>query len=70
MSNPNFLHFKKSCKDWSFFENAGGSYVPQSVITELTNFMVSTKVQPYAEYSMSKLAGKKMDRLWIYLQND
>ena len=53
---------EETCKDWSFFENAGGSYVPQSVITELTNFMVSTKVQPYAEYSMSKLAGKKMDR--------
>ena len=21
-----------TCKDWSFFENAGGSYVPQTVI--------------------------------------
>ena len=25
------------------------------------NFMISTKVQPYAEYSMSKIAGEKMD---------
>ena len=49
-------------KDWSFFENAGGSYVPQNVIDKLTEFMTSTKVQPYAEYPMSKLAGENMDK--------
>ena len=49
------------CKDWSFFENAGGSYVPKQVIDRLNNFMISTKVQPYAEYPMSKIAGKNMD---------
>ena len=49
------------CKDWSFFENAGGSYVPQQVIDKLNEFMISTKVQPYAEYPMSKNAGENMD---------
>ena len=49
-------------KDWSFFENAGGSYVPKNVIDKLTEFMTSTKVQPYAEYPMSKIAGKNMDK--------
>ncbi len=49
-------------KDWSFFENAGGSYVPKKVIDKLTEFMISTKVQPYAEYSMSKKAGENMDK--------
>ncbi|MDC3206769.1 aminotransferase class V-fold PLP-dependent enzyme, partial [Pelagibacteraceae bacterium] len=49
-------------KDWSFFENAGGSYVPKNVITKLNEFMVSTKVQPYAEYPMSKIAGQNMDK--------
>jgi len=49
-------------KDWSFFENAGGSYVPKNVIDKLTYFMTSTKVQPYAEYPMSKIAGENMDR--------
>ncbi len=48
-------------KDWSFFENAGGSYVPKNVIDKLTGFMTSTKVQPYAEYPMSKIAGENMD---------
>ena len=49
-------------KDWSFFENAGGSYVPKNVIDKLIEFMTSTKVQPYAEYPMSKIAGENMDR--------
>ena len=49
------------CKDWSFFENAGGSYVPKQVIERLSNFMISTKVQPYAKYPMSKIAGDNMD---------
>ena len=57
-----FPAFKDSiCKDWSFFENAGGSYVPQQVINKLNEFMISTKVQPYADYSMSKIAGENMD---------
>ncbi len=58
-----FPSFKDSiAKNWSFFENAGGSYVPNYVIKELNSFMLSSKVQPYAEYEMSKMAGKKMDQ--------
>ncbi|MDC3131553.1 aminotransferase class V-fold PLP-dependent enzyme [Pelagibacteraceae bacterium] len=53
-------------KNWSFFENAGGSYVPKNVIDKLNNFMTSTKVQPYAEYSMSKIAGENMDKATKY----
>ena len=49
-------------KDWSFFENAGGSYVPKNVIEKLTEFMTATKVQPYADYPMSKIAGDNMDK--------
>ncbi len=48
-------------KDWIFCENAGGSYVPENVINRLNKFMTSTKVQPYAEYAMSKIAGEQMD---------
>ena len=50
------------CKDWSFFENAGGSYVPETVIQRLNKFMTSSKVQPYADYPMSKIAGNQMDQ--------
>ena len=45
-----------------FAENAGGSYVPRTVIDRLTHFMKSTKVQPYAEFDMSKMAGENMDK--------
>ena len=47
---------------WSFFENAGGSYVPQKVVDHLNNFMIGTKVQPYASFDMSKIAGEQMDK--------
>ena len=47
---------------WSFFENAGGSYVPHNVIKHLNNFMTSTKVQPYAEFDTSAIAGNNMDK--------
>ena len=50
------------CSKWSFFENAGGSYVPHNVISHLKNFMTSTKVQPYAEFDTSAIAGKNMDK--------
>ena len=47
---------------WSFFENAGGSYVPNKVIERLNHFMTSTKVQPYAEFDTSAIAGDNMDQ--------
>jgi len=47
---------------WSFFENAGGSYVPSNVIERLNHFMTSTKVQPYAEFDTSAIAGENMDK--------
>ena len=47
---------------WTFFENAGGSYVPHNVITHLNKFMTSTKVQPYAEFETSNIAGNNMDK--------
>ena len=47
---------------WTFMENAGGSYVPHNVINHLNNFMTSTKVQPYADFDMSKIAGQNMDK--------
>ena len=47
---------------WSFFENAGGSYVPHNVINHLNDFMTSTKVQPYAEFDTSIIAGNNMDK--------
>jgi len=48
-------------RDWIFFENAGGSYVPQTVIDRLSRVFVAHKVQPYAAYALSQTAGEEMD---------
>ncbi len=45
----------------AFFENAGGSYTCQPVINRLTRFYTERKVQPYAPYEASTLAGAEMD---------
>ncbi len=45
----------------AFFENAGGSYTCKHVIDRLTRFYTERKVQPYAPYVASTLAGEEMD---------
>ena len=51
---------KNTC-NWSFFENAGGSYIPSSVLDRLNDFFVYHKVQPYGSYELSEKAGIAMD---------
>lgn len=46
---------------WAFFENAGGSYAPQSVSSWLYRFFTEYKVQPYGFSDMSIRAGEEMD---------
>lgn len=45
----------------AFFENAGGSYTCKPVIDRLTRYYYERKVQPYAPYPASQLAGAEMD---------
>jgi selenocysteine lyase/cysteine desulfurase len=45
----------------AFFENAGGSYTCQQVVDRLTRYYTERKVQPYAPYEASGLAGEEMD---------
>jgi len=53
--------FPQPCWEWSFFENAGGSYVPQSVIDRLTAYMSETQVQPGGNYPLAAKAQSRMD---------
>ncbi|MBD3765104.1 MAG: aminotransferase class V-fold PLP-dependent enzyme [Rhodobacterales bacterium] len=46
---------------WAFFENAGGSYPCRPVVDRLERFYRHRKVQPYAPYPASELAGAEMD---------
>lgn len=50
-----------SLEGQAFFENAGGSYTCGPVIDRLTRFYHQRKVQPYAPYRASELAGAEMD---------
>jgi selenocysteine lyase/cysteine desulfurase len=45
----------------AFFENAGGSYTCRHVVDRLTRYYTERKVQPYAPYEASRLAGEEMD---------
>ncbi len=45
----------------AFFENAGGSYACRQVIDRLDRYYRERKVQPYAPYTASQLAGEEMD---------
>ncbi len=47
--------------EWAFFENAGGSYVPEPVIERLDRFFRCYKVQPYGPFESSIVAGEAMD---------
>lgn len=53
--------FPTTCWDWAFFENAGGSFVPKSVIARLTAYMTECQVQPGAPFPSSTLAQQRMD---------
>lgn len=50
-----------SLQGQAFFENAGGSYTARPVIERPMRFYTQRKVQPYAPYEASRLAGAEMD---------
>jgi len=53
--------FPATCWDWSFFDNAGGSFVPESVIGRLTAYMRECQVQPGGPFGPGKDAQERMD---------
>ena len=56
---PAFKH--PLSKDWSFFENAGGSYVPQNVIDKLNEFKY--KVNQYKSNMINIKKVRKAEKL-------
>ena len=50
-----------SLDGYSFFENAGGSYMCQHVINRFNRYFEERKVQPYYAFEASKVAGEEMD---------
>jgi len=62
--DPDFTRglYPARCWEWAFFENAGGSFVPESVIRRVTDYMTETQVQPGAGYGPSAEAAERMAR--------
>ncbi len=56
---PSFQH--PEIGKWIFMENAGGTYVPKAIIDRLNKFMIESKVQPYGQYFMSKMATEAIE---------
>ncbi len=56
-----------SLQGQAFFENAGGSYTCGPVIDRLERYYRQRKVQPYAPYEASRLAGEEMDEARVRL---
>jgi cysteine desulfurase family protein (TIGR01976 family) len=52
--------FPDTVWEWAFFENAGGSFVPTSVVERLNAYMIESHVQPHASYAPSALAARRM----------
>ncbi len=47
--------------EWSFFENAGGVYVPRSVIERITAYMTECQVQPGSNFPLAAKAQERMN---------
>ncbi|MDP2782527.1 aminotransferase class V-fold PLP-dependent enzyme [Devosia sp.] len=50
-----------SLQGHAFFENAGGAYTANAVLTRLDHYYRATKLQPYGVYPASQAAGAAMD---------
>jgi cysteine desulfurase family protein (TIGR01976 family) len=50
-----------SLEGFAHFENAGGSYACKQTIEWLERYYRQTKVQPYYDFPVSRLAGEQMD---------
>ncbi len=59
----NFIRslYPEPCWKRAFFENAGGSYVPDSVIEWVNAYMRETQVQPGANYEASATAAERIN---------
>ncbi len=53
--------FPNLANGWTYFENAGGSYVPRQVIERINAFLTGSQVQPGAGNALSALSEARLD---------
>jgi cysteine desulfurase family protein (TIGR01976 family) len=49
-------------REWAFFDNAGGSQVPQTVVDRIGDYLLTSNVQLGASYGVSQLAGDRLSK--------
>jgi cysteine desulfurase family protein (TIGR01976 family) len=54
-------HFPNLANGWTYLDNAGGSYIPQSVVIRMNAFLVESKNQPYRHFASGALAAERLD---------
>ncbi|MEH2419803.1 MAG: cysteine desulfurase-like protein [Nostoc sp.] len=53
-------YFPALAGEWTFFDNAGGSQTLKKVVDRISEFLLSSDVQPGASYAVSQLAGERL----------
>jgi cysteine desulfurase family protein (TIGR01976 family) len=54
-------HFPAVQNGWTYLDNAGGSYVPRSVMERMSAFLGEYRNQPYEHFGPGKLAKDRLD---------
>ncbi|MGD1860941.1 MAG: cysteine desulfurase-like protein [Leptolyngbyaceae cyanobacterium] len=55
-------HFPALGNHWTFFDNAGGSQILQSVVDCITEFLMNSNVQLGASYDLSQIASARVEQ--------
>lgn len=53
--------FPEMGNGWAYMDNAGGSYVPRSVVDRMVAFLTESKNQPWRHTEPGRLSGERMD---------
>ena len=53
--------FPEMANGWAYLDNAGGSYVPRSVVDRMVAFLTESKNQPWRHTAPGRLSGERMD---------
>lgn len=57
-------HFPALVGEWIYLDNAGGSFVPNSVITRMTDFLKTSKNQPYPHFQGGRLSHDRIEEAY------
>jgi selenocysteine lyase/cysteine desulfurase len=57
-------HFPAFGNGWTYLDNAGGSFVAQSVIDRMSAFLTECRNQPYEHHGLGKIAKDRLEETY------